>query len=77
MPPEEAVVVEPRNKVVDLGPLTVPQRADLEVALDPPPPIAETGAEVFWMVLAAFGLILAGSLFVVGSRGPQNKSPET
>jgi hypothetical protein len=77
MPPEEAVVIGPQSKVVHLGSLTVPQRADLEAALDPPPPIAQTGADVFWIVLAALGLILAGSLFVVGSRRPQDKSPET
>jgi hypothetical protein len=77
MPPLEAVVVDPVNKVVDLGPLAVPQRTDLEAALDPPPPLAGTGLNETGMVLAALGLILAGSLLVVGSHRLQKKSPGT
>jgi hypothetical protein len=80
MPPTGAVVVDPGPIVVHLGMLSDSQRVALEAEVDtsapattttspqPPAPLAGTGLNVTGMVLAAFGLILAGAWLFIGSR---------
>jgi len=65
MPPVEAVVVDPGNTTIDLGPLTTSERVTLEAEVDS---LAGTGQDQTAMALGAIVLIVLGSLLLVGSR---------
>jgi hypothetical protein len=64
-PPVEAVVIDPGNIAVDLGPLSAEQRVALEAEVDL---LAGTGPNETAMTLAAVVLILLGSFLIFGSR---------
>jgi hypothetical protein len=82
VPPTEAVVVDPRDRVTDLGMLSDSERMALEAEIDteaqtttttttqpPQGPLAGTGVNVTPMVFSACALILIGALLLLlGSR---------
>jgi hypothetical protein len=60
----EAEVVDPGDKVVDLGPLSPDQVADLEKELDQQK-MAHTGADTDALLLFALTAFLVGSALIV------------
>jgi hypothetical protein len=68
IPPVEAEVIEPGPQAADLGPLTEPERQTAEAELDQTAPLPPTGQNTYLMVFLTLGLVVGGSILVVGSR---------
>jgi hypothetical protein len=66
MPPTEAVAVDPGDEVVDLGPLSPPERVELESEVDVD--LAYTGQNLVLVVGLGIVLVVAGFGFVLGTR---------
>ena len=66
MPPTEAVTIDPGDKAVDLGPLSPPERVELEAEVDAN--LAYTGQNLVLVVGLGVALGVAGLGFVLGTR---------